>query len=265
MHICVGKLTIIGWDNGLSPGRRQAIISTNAGILLIRPLGTNFSEIWIEIDTFSLKKMHLKMLSKKWRPFCLGLNVLNEWGLIHCIKMTFMFGYYFNFTNLIPRLWCTKSLTSNAKMTPTSYRQAVADIASCFTMQLACLNALSQLWKTSNDCTAYVFIDMLGHKHETHIKGNNNKPICIWYRINPIYILYSGAIEIMMGLHSALRGPSQNYLSAPYLNHVSICVALCKKTIIITVMIISILHFAHATIAHLSWHAQICGLKRLSK
>ena len=44
-HICVVKLTIIGSDNGLSPGRRQAIIWTNAGILLIGPLGTNFSEI----------------------------------------------------------------------------------------------------------------------------------------------------------------------------------------------------------------------------
>ena len=44
-HICVGKLTIIGSDNGLSPERRQAIIWTNAGILLIRPLGTNSSEI----------------------------------------------------------------------------------------------------------------------------------------------------------------------------------------------------------------------------
>ena len=45
------KLTIIGSDNGLSPGRRQAIIWTNAGtcILLIGPLGTNFSEILIEI------------------------------------------------------------------------------------------------------------------------------------------------------------------------------------------------------------------------
>ena len=44
-HICVSKLTIIGSDNGLSPGRRQAIISTNAEILLVRTLGTNFSEI----------------------------------------------------------------------------------------------------------------------------------------------------------------------------------------------------------------------------
>ena len=68
-HICVGKLTTIGSDNGLAPGRRQAIIWTNAGILLIGPLGTNFSEILIGIQTFSFKKMHLKMSSAKWRPF----------------------------------------------------------------------------------------------------------------------------------------------------------------------------------------------------
>ena len=73
---CVGKLTIIGSDNGLSPGRRQAIIWTNARILLIRPLGTNFSEILIGIQTFSFKKMHLKMSSAKCRLFCLGLNEL---------------------------------------------------------------------------------------------------------------------------------------------------------------------------------------------
>ena len=60
-HICVSKLTIIGSDNGLSPGRRQAITLTNAGILLIRTLGTNFSEILGEIHSFSFSKMHLKM------------------------------------------------------------------------------------------------------------------------------------------------------------------------------------------------------------
>ena len=75
-HICVGKLTIIGSDNGLSPGRRQAIVWTNAAILLIRHLGTNFNEILLAIYTFSFEKMHLKMSSVKWRPFCLGLNVL---------------------------------------------------------------------------------------------------------------------------------------------------------------------------------------------
>ena len=75
-HICVGNLTIIGSDNGLSPGRRQAIIWTNAGILLIQTLGTNFSEILGEIHPFSFSKMHLKMSSAKWRLFGLGLNEL---------------------------------------------------------------------------------------------------------------------------------------------------------------------------------------------
>ena len=75
-HICVGNLTIIGSDNGLSPGRRQAIIRTNPGILLIGPLGTKFCEILAEIITFSFKKMYLKVSSAKWRPFCIGLDVL---------------------------------------------------------------------------------------------------------------------------------------------------------------------------------------------
>ena len=77
-HICVIKLTIIGSDNGLSPDRRQAIIWTNAGTLLIRPLWINFSEILIGMQTFSLKKMQLKMSSAKWRPFCFGLNELRR-------------------------------------------------------------------------------------------------------------------------------------------------------------------------------------------
>ena len=78
-HICVSDLTIIGSDNGLSPGRRQAIIRTNAGILLIRPLGTNFSEFLVEILIFSFKKIRLKVSSAKRRPFCLGLNELKPW------------------------------------------------------------------------------------------------------------------------------------------------------------------------------------------
>ena len=62
----------IGSDNGLAPGRRQAIIWTNAGILLIGPFGINFSEILTEINIFLFQKMHLKMSSAKWRPFCPG-------------------------------------------------------------------------------------------------------------------------------------------------------------------------------------------------
>ena len=84
-HISVDKLTIIGSDNGLSPGWRQAIIWTRAGILLIGPLETNFSEILIWVQTFSFKKMLLKMSSAKWRPFCPGFNVLNQAHLCHYI------------------------------------------------------------------------------------------------------------------------------------------------------------------------------------
>ena len=54
----------------------KPLSETNAGILLIGTLGTNFSEILVEIHTFSFKNIHLKMSSGKWRPFCLGLNVL---------------------------------------------------------------------------------------------------------------------------------------------------------------------------------------------
>ena len=65
-----------------TPGWRQAIIWTNAGILLIAPLEINFNEILIEINTFSFKKMYLKMSSAKWRLFRLGLNVLMNYVIM---------------------------------------------------------------------------------------------------------------------------------------------------------------------------------------
>ena len=76
MHICVSKLTVIGSDNGLLHGRRPAFVWTNVEILLTGPLGTNFSEILIEIPIFPFNKMYLKMSYGKWQAFCLGLNVL---------------------------------------------------------------------------------------------------------------------------------------------------------------------------------------------
>ena len=75
-HICFSKLSIIGSDNGLSPGRRQCIIWTNVGILSMGPKGAIFSETLIEIPTFLFKIKHLKMLSGKWRPFFLDFNML---------------------------------------------------------------------------------------------------------------------------------------------------------------------------------------------
>ena len=98
-HICVSKLTIIGSDNGLSPCRRQAIIWTNAGILLIRTSGTNFSEILCAIHSFSFSKMRLKISSATWRLFGLGLNELSPW----CTPLIMHWSY----CSLVLSPWCT--------------------------------------------------------------------------------------------------------------------------------------------------------------
>ena len=74
----VSKLTSIGSDNGLGSGRCQAIFWTNTGVLLIRTLGTNLSEILSGIHAFLFKKMHVKMWPAKWQPFCLSLNALSS-------------------------------------------------------------------------------------------------------------------------------------------------------------------------------------------
>ena len=58
----------IGSDNGLSPFRHQAIILTNAGLLSIGTLGTNFSEVFIKIQKCSFTKLHPKITSAKWLP-----------------------------------------------------------------------------------------------------------------------------------------------------------------------------------------------------
>ena len=52
----------IGPENGLSPIRRQAIISTNAGLFSIYIF-------LIKMQNFSFTKMHLKISSAKWRPW----------------------------------------------------------------------------------------------------------------------------------------------------------------------------------------------------
>ena len=87
-HLCVSKLTSIASDNGLSRGRRQAIICNNAGILLIGPLGTNFSDffyrnsnIFIEENTF--QNVVCKMSAILSRPQCVNmLNYLKDYKVI---------------------------------------------------------------------------------------------------------------------------------------------------------------------------------------
>ena len=72
----VSKLIIIGSDNSLTGAK--PLSETILEYCLLVHLGTTFSEILIETETFSFKKIDLKMSSGKWRPFCIGLNVLHD-------------------------------------------------------------------------------------------------------------------------------------------------------------------------------------------
>ena len=80
-HVCVSKLSIVGSDNGLSPGRRQAIIWTNAGILLIGPLGNKLqwnlnrnSNIFIQEN--ACENVVCEMASILSRPQCVSCSVV---------------------------------------------------------------------------------------------------------------------------------------------------------------------------------------------
>ena len=88
-HICVGKLTIIGSDNGLSPGRRQAIIWTNAGILLIRPLGIKLQWNFNRNSNIFIQENALENVVCQMASICLGLNVLTLSVLHECQIVSF--------------------------------------------------------------------------------------------------------------------------------------------------------------------------------
>ena len=78
--------SLVQIDNGLSPGRCQAIIVNNAAILLIGSLGMKSNETLFEIHKFSLKKIHSKLSSGKRRPSCLGFNVLTKLMMTHPVN-----------------------------------------------------------------------------------------------------------------------------------------------------------------------------------
>ena len=64
-HICVSDLTSIGSDDGLSPGQRQAIIWTNAGIL---------SNIFIHEN--AIESVVCEMAAILSRPQCVNRKTL---------------------------------------------------------------------------------------------------------------------------------------------------------------------------------------------
>ena len=130
-HIYVSVIyAIIGSDNGFLPGRRQAVIWTSAWILLIQPLGTNLSEIWIKMHIFSFNKMHFKMSSGKmsailsW-PQCVTQHVddlgqdcsnsiANTLELLQSCTKPSMSGTWLQFAQVLPRPFMHSSLINSS-------------------------------------------------------------------------------------------------------------------------------------------------------
>ena len=77
-HIyAVVKWVIIASGNGLSLMWHQAVVWTTAGLFLIGSLRTNFSEIRTKNVYIFRQDIEVEISSAKWRPFCLGFNILN--------------------------------------------------------------------------------------------------------------------------------------------------------------------------------------------
>ena len=109
MYASVNRVRI-GSDNGLSPGRRQAIILANADI--------SFNEILFEIKVFSFKKMRMNTSPAKWRPFCSGGDELidedlvlhrytisiKQWGMPYTVSQPYSDGFSYKWQQSHKRL-----------------------------------------------------------------------------------------------------------------------------------------------------------------
>ena len=105
-------------DNALLPVQCQAIIWTNAATLSIRPQGKYLSETLFKIQKFWVKEMYLNMPSAKWRPFCLGLNVLKtSKSQAKCHILLWSLSY--DWSLFVPRLATVHWMTLPHLMMPT--------------------------------------------------------------------------------------------------------------------------------------------------
>ena len=75
-HICISKLTTINSDNGLSPGRHQVIIWANARWNIVNSNFRNKLQWNLKRNSYIFTKKYIEKNTLKWRPLCLGLNVL---------------------------------------------------------------------------------------------------------------------------------------------------------------------------------------------
>ena len=113
---------------------------TNAGLLSIGPLGTNFSEILIKIQDFSFMKMHLKISFVKWRPSCFNLSVLTT-VLFVCSKF-----YMFQLLS-VAMLVCYSTSTNGCRYVLIYYACNMIDVRS---MLIGWYSGVSFKWRYWN-------------------------------------------------------------------------------------------------------------------
>ena len=69
-------------------GRQWHVLSHTKSLFLNQywlPIGRYFSEVLMEMKSFSFKKMREKISSAKYEPFCLGINMLTHWCIMICV------------------------------------------------------------------------------------------------------------------------------------------------------------------------------------
>ena len=147
---------IIGSDNALLSDQHQAIIWTNAGILLIWPLGNNFSEIQIKIQNFSFMKMHFKMSSVK------SAAILSRGRWVN-VDSIYIYDNHFKgwYTSVVVRITAEQQLSD--KNTLLSY--FIEKTAGCVAYQVQCFlwttipsELPGRLWDADNVSSSYQLV-----------------------------------------------------------------------------------------------------------
>ena len=109
----------------------SAVVPIKAGCLFGTNgnLGTNFSEILIKIQNFSFTKMHLKILSAKWQPFCPGGDELTK-GMSYFALMDALTSVYVSIYEKNGRGWhnsATCHTCSNNQVACTTFTHLCID------------------------------------------------------------------------------------------------------------------------------------------
>ena len=143
-HICISKLIIIGSDNGLSPEWRQAVILTNAGILLIEPLGKNSMK-------FLLKLKYFYWWICIWSVVCQGDNSLSQPQCFNSLLWILLFRRQLIFVNFEP-----VSIPDNI----------LQDFTKSQSHEIDSLNHLHEIWQNCFDTCQIWNFQIIAHRSQ---------------------------------------------------------------------------------------------------